>query len=468
MVEDRDRKRRRVADGATLFSGKTGEPREKRRIPKIDISKTSAMVRHIPDTQNLDKLVHQLDLLGVDVKSYKDQYLLRRIRARLGKLRLNRYEDYMKYIKSSPQEITELKESLSINVTRFFRNRDTYLYIKEHVMPEIFRKAQSKASADVKFLSVGCAVGPEPYSLAMIASDIKPKTVNIKIHASDINQDLLDTARFATYSKQYVAEMDKIEVSRYFDVNKFGEYVVKSDIRRSVNFFKKDLMSDAFPGGTDLILCRNVLIYIDREAQNQVISKFINSLKPGGFLVLGRTETLFLDWRKYVDIISAKHRIYQKKSGVEVSPTKEYQVTDRKHVFKTKVKPKVDLTSRLEDLRNFRAVFEERKKKWEARIEDSKLLNEKNRQRVMREKITASKKPFSPLTSPTRIGQTRRLSSSSGSLTNYRSMLKKVGDKSKISSVRRDTQIHRIKDEENVSPEEYYRRLKERRRKRKR
>ncbi len=467
MAENRDRKNKRVADGATLFSGKIGESKKKRIVPKVDISKTSAIVRHIPDTQNLDKLIHQLDLLGVDVKSYKDQYLLRRIRARLGKLRLSRYEDYNKYIKSNPQEITELKESLSINVTRFFRNRDTYLYIKDNVIPEIFKNAQSKVSADVKFLSVGCAVGPEPYSLAMIASDNKPKTINLKIQASDINQDLLDTARFATYSKQYVAEMDNLEVSKYFDVNKFGDYVVKSEIRRTVNFSKKDIMSDTYPSGVDLILCRNVLIYIDREAQNEVISKFINSLRPGGFLVLGRTETLFLDWRKYVDIISAKHRIYQKSGGVMV-PEGEFPTKERKHVFKQKEKPSVDLTTRLEDLRNFRSVFEERKKKWEARIEDTNLTNEKNRQRVMRQKTTASKKPFSPLTSPTRISQSKRLSSTPGSLTNYRSMLKNVGDKSKVSDVRKDTQIHRKKEEENVSPEEYYRRLKEQRKKRKR
>ncbi len=84
MVENRDRKGKRVADGATLFSGKIGEPKEKRKKPIIDVSKTSAaLIRHIPDTENLDKLIHQLELLGVDVRSYKDQYLLRRIRARL-------------------------------------------------------------------------------------------------------------------------------------------------------------------------------------------------------------------------------------------------------------------------------------------------------------------------------------------------------------------------------------------------
>jgi SAM-dependent methyltransferase len=334
-------------------------------------------------------------------------------------------------------------------------------------MPEIFRNAQARGSTEVKFLSAGCAVGPEPYSLAMIAHDKKPKGINLKIHASDINQDLLDTARFATYSKQYVAEMNAAEVSKYFDLNKFGEHVVKANIRRSVNFSKKDIMKDEFPHGVDLIFCRNVLIYIDRDAQNQVISKFINALKPGGYLVLGRTETLFLDWRKYVDIISAKHRIYQKKTSVIIDPAKEFPPEERKP-FMIKEKPKVDLTSRLEDLRNFRSVFEGRKKKWEKRIDDTRIANEKLRQKKMRSTTTTSKKPFSPLSVPARIYETRRQSSKPGTLTNYRSMLKKVGDKSKVSTVRRDKPTHRKKEEENVSPEEYYRRLKERRKKRKR
>lgn len=472
-MERSRRDRDKVARGATLFSKETKNKSSKKRNIKLKAGITIA-TKSIPDTQNEDEVIKRLDNAGIEVHSYKKRYLLRRIKARMSKLNLETYGSYMDHLLRQPMEIRELQESLSINVTRFFRNRDTFETIRDEVLPLIIEEAKKKGRNEIKIWSAGCAVGAEPYSIAMIASDIAPPSMTVRVFASDVKEELLGIARFATYTDQYVAEMHPFEITKYFNINEHGEYIVKPNIRRMVSFTKVDLMKDPYPSGLDLILCRNVLIYIDREAQNNIISNFFKSLKESGMLILGRTETLFVDWRKHIEIISTKHRVYQKISNTpDKLPTLDFGGSGSR----TKIFSKSASNShqkRLSDLKNFRKVYEDRKRAWEKRFEESEkrskeIRREAKRGAFSRNRVSVGKtreiiktwKPNIEKVKPTVRSQSfTHKSSRTGILSSFRDTLKKSP------TPLRPQEMNFKKLVGNKSPEEVYKELKRIRKKR--
>ncbi len=463
MSQKKDRDRRMVAKGATLFTSNTQKKSVKRKFSdkKYTHQPSKIKLKQIIDPNNEGAVIKKLESAGIEVNAYKKRYLMRRIKARMSKLNLNSYKGYLEVLNKSKKEITELHESLSINVTRFFRNRDTFETIRDEILPALVKNARVNNRSEIKIWSAGCAVGAEPYSLAMIASDVVPSSVNVRIFASDIKDELINIARFATYSDQYVAEMHPFEINSYFNMNEHGEYIVKPHIKKMVSFSNIDLMKDSYPTGIDLILCRNVLIYIEKESQKKIISNFFRSIRENGMVILGRTETLFVDWRKHIKIISTKHRIYQKIGDTpDEMPSLDFQntrtITKRKPVTTSHQK-------RLDELKNFRKTYEDRRKSWEERIKTrsskSNVLNASDRRfaknriiepnKVSRDKYKArepkSRKSISHSTSR------------SGGLSNYRDSLKR--------SPRSISSLNNLVG--SKSPEEVYRELKKRRSKRK-
>lgn len=374
----------RVARGATLYSKKDKENKDKSERQPVDINNLqfpTENIKSIPDTEYEDRVISELGKAGIEVNQYKKRYLLRRIRVRLGRLRLNTYREYLDHIRKNPGEIAKLQESLSINVTRFFRNRDTFDELKQAILPELVRTVNKNNNRDIKMWSAGCAVGAEPYTLAIICEQVIPSNINVRILGTDIKDELLSTARYGIYSEPYLAEMSDYEITKYFDRTENGDFSLKSSIKKCVQFNNIDLMKLDFPQGLDLIVCRNVLIYVDRDAQNDIIAHFFKSLNPGGYLVLGRTETLFSDWRKHVNIVSTKHRIYQKKESainVDVEDFKRplFDKKTKKDTEKVIKAIEIKSNNRLDDLRNFKKTFEERKKLWEEKLEQQKKERE--------------------------------------------------------------------------------------------
>jgi hypothetical protein len=288
----------------------------------------------------------------------------------------------------------------------------------------------------------------------MISSIAIPKTTDISILATDVKDELLRIARNGVYSESYLGEMQDQEISRFFSQTKNGDYEVKSHIKSMVTFNRHDLMKDDYPHNMDMIICRNVLIYVDRQAQNDILNKFLKSLKPNGLLVLGRTETLFGDFRKSVDIISTKHRIYQKKDigFQEISlnnPAKSIinKIQSRNSEIGSKkiiTKSKKSTESRLEELRDFRKTFEERKRAWEERLERSKREREMQRKRVERERETIRRKKQMQDIELSRIRNKKPtekeidVAKQKGSLSDYRALLKQSTEPPRVSRIRRD------------------------------
>ncbi len=321
MVDD---KKRKVARGSTLFRPneeaqaiKESKVERLKNKPERDAKKKFIKPVHIslkkyPDEKNIDKIIDYINENGIQIKDYKRKYIVRRIRSRVSKNQFDTYMDYLKFISSNKSEFRELKESLSINVTRFIRNRDTFDLIKKEIMPIV---AQNARKSKIKMWSAGCAVGAEAYSMSMLMDGIN---VPYTITATDLKTELLNLARGGFYDKIYLAEMKPEEKSKYFDLIDPNTYKVKAKYRLKVNFSKMDLLADKYPVGFDVVFCRNVLIYIERAAQEKMLQGFVTSLKPGGFLVLGRTESIFnTKILKYLSVYSSKHRIYRKDKLIE-------------------------------------------------------------------------------------------------------------------------------------------------------
>ncbi|OLS17055.1 MAG: Chemotaxis protein methyltransferase [Candidatus Heimdallarchaeota archaeon LC_2] len=312
-------KKNKVATGATLSSlhGPKGtgnalsRPRDKKTGKKTSYN-VQPIVLKGRDLENLDSVLNFLNQLGISVSAYKRGYLIRRTRARIGRLRLSSYKEYLAYLKVTPDEIKELEEALSINVTRFFRNEDTYDFIRDSILPTLFGRNNSNKTSEVKIWSAGCAVGAEPYSLAILCRDKKYLNRKVNILATDINIELISIAQNGVYSPHYLAEMTSRVATKYFSLDRDQNYKVKASIKRIVKFQRLDLTKDPYPKNYDIVVCRNVLIYIDSKMQQQIIENFYKTLKVGGILVLGRTETLRGKWKKKFIPVSPKHRVYRK------------------------------------------------------------------------------------------------------------------------------------------------------------
>ncbi len=302
MKKDKDK----VARGSTLFHFRDDRydylkiPKRKKKskyLKKYTIEEL--LPKKADDVENIDKIFKLMENKGFKTIGYKRNYLIRRIRARIIRIHVSSFIEYYNLLKHSKDEYDKLIDSISINVTRFFRNRETF--------DELSKIIKKYVAENIKIWSAGTAVGAEAYSLAFISEG-----KNVKIVGSDINDDLLSLARNALYDTAYAAELSKEEINRYFDRIDKITLSVKNKYRKMVTFQNIDLIKDEYPNGFDFIVCRNVLIYLDPIYQETIFQKLSNSLKVGGYLILGRTESI-LKYEKYgLSIYNSKHKIYQK------------------------------------------------------------------------------------------------------------------------------------------------------------
>jgi chemotaxis methyl-accepting protein methylase len=251
---------------------------------------------------------------GFAVGAYKDKCIRRRIAVRMRACGVHTYEDYRALLSRSPAEYERLRDALTINVTRFYRNAETWYLMRRLVIPLLFNRAK----VEVRVWSAGCASGEEPYTLAVLAADYLDQMgrggelTRLTIDATDIDRTSLERAREAVYRREGLSEMPSDLVRTYFD--DLGETRRVTDrVRRRVQVRPFDL-SGAPPYRTDydLILCRNVVIYFDRPMQERVFQTFTDALVPGGFLVLGKVETLFGAARDRLILVDPRERVYRR------------------------------------------------------------------------------------------------------------------------------------------------------------
>ncbi|MHA2252721.1 MAG: CheR family methyltransferase [Candidatus Kariarchaeaceae archaeon] len=260
------------------------------------------MKNQVLDKEKLKLIIQYLGSNGFSSNSYNERFLIRRIRARMLRTNIDKLDGYYSYLKRDHNELELLKKSISILVTRFFRDRDSFDYLTQQILTH-------PKQEQINFWSAGCADGAEAYTLAMLGNKMN---IDYSILASDVKQELINQAENAVYPVSYLKELSKKEIKRYFQKINPLKYQIADEIKKSVSFKLLDLMNDLYPNDLDIILCRNVLIYFEPEMENEVIKKFYHSLKPGGYLMLGRTEIVDKQFTNKFELISSKHRIYRK------------------------------------------------------------------------------------------------------------------------------------------------------------
>jgi chemotaxis protein methyltransferase CheR len=250
---------------------------------------------------------------GLSLDAYKDRCLRRRIAVRMRACGVHSYADYQAVLDTNPAEYERLKDAITINVTRFYRNADTW-----NVLRNFLHEVCADERAEVRAWSAGCSSGEEAYTLAILIADYlerqgKPERLGrLIVDATDIDRQCLERAQEARYSREALAEAPADLVTRYFE--KVGDQCrVVERVRRRVTVRTQDLSSDPPPRSNyHLILCRNVVIYFGRSTQERVFTAFADALAPGGFLVLGKVETLFGPARERLTLLDPRERVYRR------------------------------------------------------------------------------------------------------------------------------------------------------------
>ena len=204
--------------------------------------------------------------------------------------------DYLERVEvAGSTELQDLIDEVTIQETHFFRNPPQVRALRQHVLPELLRAASSRGRR-VRIWSAGCSTGDEPYTLAMILRELLPSTAgwDIRIIATDISVGALAVAQAATYGSRAVQLATPGQLARFFTPAGDGRYQVRPEVRELVKFLHHNLVAEPPPSdGLDLVLCRNVTIYFSRETTRALVGRLHTSLRDGGYLFLGHSETLW-------------------------------------------------------------------------------------------------------------------------------------------------------------------------------
>jgi two-component system CheB/CheR fusion protein len=246
-----------------------------------------------PPGQDLSQILGQLRAnRGIDFTAYKSPTIERRLRRRMATLGIGSLADYRAYLDRHPDEEQQLIAHFLIKVTRFFRDPALFAFLRDQLCPELLDAARA-GQRELRVWSAGCATGEEAYSLALLLTDLQadaPRPVPVRIFATDLDDTALAFARRGFYPGSATSDMPQEMLDRYF-VQQDGGYHITKEVRNVIVFGNHDLAQrPPFPH-TDLILCRNVLIYSTPELQKRALDIFAYSLRNGGFLILGKTES---------------------------------------------------------------------------------------------------------------------------------------------------------------------------------
>jgi chemotaxis methyl-accepting protein methylase len=250
---------------------------------------------------------------GFQCSSYKDKCLRRRIAVRIRARGASGCAEYSDMLDNDPREYERLVRSLTVNVTKFFRNWETYSAIDQKVIPSLM----AKDDREVRVWSAGCSSGEEPYSLGILmhrhAKASGGRSLeSISIVGTDIDTDCLGEADRAVYTESALGDTPADLREHYFPRVE-ALYTMLPEVRRLVTFELRDLLQFQPPfDDAHLIVCRNVIIYLERAAQDALFAHFHKALAPGGFLVLGKVETLLGEARGLFSPVNARERIFRK------------------------------------------------------------------------------------------------------------------------------------------------------------
>jgi two-component system, chemotaxis family, CheB/CheR fusion protein len=248
---------------------------------------------------------------GFDFTAYKRSTLQRRVQKRMAAVGAGSYADYVDYLEVHQDEFNSLFNTILINVTAFFRDRDAWDFLADTIVPRVIERKED--GDPIRVWVAGCASGEEAYTVAMVLAEALGTAAfrdRVKVYATDLDDEALVQCRVASYAPKDVQGVPPEFLGKYFEtVN--GRLVFDRELRRSIIFGKHDLIQDAPISRVDMLLCRNTLMYFNAEAQSRILSRFHFALNEGGFLFLGMAETLLTHGAIFVPV-DLKHRVFSK------------------------------------------------------------------------------------------------------------------------------------------------------------
>ncbi|NIT59819.1 MAG: methyltransferase domain-containing protein [Aliifodinibius sp.] len=243
------------------------------------------------------------DYCGINLHEGKQALVRSRVMKRIRKLGLQNFAHYLDYLErdSSGEEFLALVDVLTTNKTSFFRESQHFKFIRDNVLPQINGR-------QVKWWSAGCSTGEEAVSCSIIIREnINPKSV--KLLGTDISRDVIKTAKRGVYPAKSVKGISPKLVSKYFQKASEGQYQIAENVRNMITYGRLNLKKNwPLNGPFQVIMCRNVMIYFNRETQQELVARFREILEPGGYLFLGHSESIASADRNFENISPAVYR----------------------------------------------------------------------------------------------------------------------------------------------------------------
>lgn len=236
------------------------------------------------------KLIY--DASGIHFSATNRSILESRLKERLREKKLEGLKEYYQLLLGDKEELKTLLDSVTTNLTRFFRNQPHFDALEKYVIPELMKIRGSSSDRKLRVWSAGCSTGEEPFTVAMMMKEILPPGWSCELVASDISLKSLMVGKEGFYPESRVQGVPEAYLVKYFE-RKADGYQIKDDIKKLVRFDYHNLKNDSGQRNLDIVFCRNVLIYFDEAAQKATVERFYEAMAPKSFLFIGHSESLF-------------------------------------------------------------------------------------------------------------------------------------------------------------------------------
>ncbi|MCI1943974.1 CheR family methyltransferase [Clostridium luticellarii] len=240
---------------------------------------------------------------NINLSAYKPNQLHRRINSLMSRVGVKSIEEYIALLKADVLQRKKFLDFITINVSEFFRNPEIFAELKARLQEELLCRNNS-----LKIWSAACSIGAEPYSVAIYLNELSPLGRH-RIIATDIDNTIIERARRGEYALSEIKNVKNEYLNKYFTL-KDDKYIITDKIKNMVTFKKHDLILERYEDNFDLIICRNVVIYFNQDIKDNIYKKFSKSLKKGGLLFVGATESIY-NYKDY-DFEKASTFMYRK------------------------------------------------------------------------------------------------------------------------------------------------------------
>jgi len=260
-------------------------------------------------------LIHKYK--GFDISHYKDSYIERRLNTRMNLTKRDDLKSYIELLRNNPEEFNKLIDALTVNVTEFFRNTETFAALETDIVPKILQNKETDSRDIIKVWSAGSSSGEETYTLAILFLEALRKAgkkYDLMVYGTDIDRKSIIKSKSGIYESNKVSGIRKDLLNRYFEEHG-NEYRIKPFVKEHVKFSYLDLTSDCVQNLAtyELILCRNVTIFFTMDVKRSLFMKFCQMLRKDGYLITGKNEAITGKVVDYLENVNLSERIYKKK-----------------------------------------------------------------------------------------------------------------------------------------------------------